>query len=191
MIFGVFALSLASTSCLRQQKTQARAFTPPPTRARPAVEDTVPALPDAPPVDVDLASMIPPQLPDMTPETMPEVPEAPKRVARRPAPPVTAPKPSVIGAPPETPTPPRLAQLFTPEEQRENTRTLDESLERVNRALAKIEGRNLTPEQKDIADRIRTLRKQAEQAREQDLLTAVSLAKRADLFAKDLLERLP
>jgi DNA-binding transcriptional regulator GbsR (MarR family) len=81
--------------------------------------------------------------------------------------------------------------MFTPEEQRENTRTLDESLERVNRALAKIEGRNLTPEQKDIAERIRTLRKQAEQAREQDLLTAVSLAKRADLFAKDLLERLP
>jgi hypothetical protein len=81
--------------------------------------------------------------------------------------------------------------MFTPEEQRENTRTLDESLDRVNRALAKIEGRNLTPEQKDIAERIRTLRKQAEQAREQDLLTAVSLAKRADLFAKDLLERLP
>jgi len=81
--------------------------------------------------------------------------------------------------------------MFTPEEQRENTRTLDESLERVNRALAKIEGRSLTQEQKKIAERIRTLRKQAEQAREQDLLTAVSLAKRADLFAKDLLERLP
>ena len=81
--------------------------------------------------------------------------------------------------------------MFTPEEQRENTHILDECLERVNRALAHVEGRNLTPEQKEIAERIRTFRKQAEQAREQDLLTAVSLAKRADLLAKDLLERLP
>ena len=81
--------------------------------------------------------------------------------------------------------------MFTAEEHREYTRTLEESLDRVNQALAKIEGKNLTPEQKEIAERIRTLRKQAEQAREQDLLTAVSLAKRADLFAKDLLERLP
>jgi len=32
---------------------------------------------------------------------------------------------------------------------------------------------------------------QAEQTREQDLVTAVNLARRADLLAKDLLERLP
>ena len=81
--------------------------------------------------------------------------------------------------------------MFTPEELRDNTRTLEESLDRVNRALAIVEGKNLTADQKEIAERIRTFRKQAEQAREQDLLTAVSLARRADLLAKDLLERLP
>lgn len=81
--------------------------------------------------------------------------------------------------------------MFTPEEQRENTKALEESLNSVNRILAVVEARNLTPEQKDIAERIRTYRKQAEQAREQDLLTAVSLARRADLLAKDLLQRLP
>jgi hypothetical protein len=81
--------------------------------------------------------------------------------------------------------------MFTPEEFRANTRALNESLERVNRALAIVEGKTLTPDQKEIAERIRTFRKQAEQAREQDLLTAVSLARRADLLAKDLLERLP
>jgi hypothetical protein len=81
--------------------------------------------------------------------------------------------------------------MFTPEELKENTRTLDECLERVNRALTVVEAKNLTADQKETVLRIRTLRKQAEQAREQDLLTAVSLAKRADLFAKDLLERLP
>ena len=86
MIYGIFALSLASTSCLRQ-KTQARAFTPPPPREWPAVTDTVPKLPDAPQIAADEASVNPPQLPALTPDTMPEVPEAPKqRVARRPAP---------------------------------------------------------------------------------------------------------
>ena len=191
MIFGVFALSLASTSCLRPTKTPPRAFTPPPARTRPAVQDTAPELPDAPPVAVDEASVIPPQLPRLTPETMPEVPEAPKRVVRRPTTPAIAPKPPAVAAPTESPVAPRLAEMFTPEELRDKNRTLDETLERVNQQLAKIEGKNLTADQKETVLRIRTFRKQAEQAREQDLPTAVSLARRADLLAKDLLERLP
>jgi hypothetical protein len=188
MIFGIFALSLASTSCLRQ-KTQARAFTPPPPRTWPAVPDTLPSLPAAPPVTADEASNVAPPLPSLTPETMPEVPDAPKRVARRPSP-VAPPKPAAT-APPETPVTPRLAQMFTAEELREKTRTLDETLDRVVKQLAALEGKNLTAEQKETAERIRTFRKQAEQAREQDLMTAVILARRADLLAKDLLERLP
>jgi hypothetical protein len=192
LIFGIFALSLASTSCLRQ-KTQARVFTPPPARARPQpVEDASPTLPDAPQIAADQASIVPPPLPE-NPDLTAEIPEAPKRVARRPAPPpVTAPKPAAQGpVPPDAPVAPKLAQMLTPEEQRENVRTLDESLDRVNRALVIVEGKNLTADQKEEAERIRTFRKQAEQAREQDLLTAVSLARRADLLAKDLLERLP
>jgi hypothetical protein len=152
----------------------------------------VPSLPDAPQIAADSAAIVPPQLPEMTPETMPEVPDSPKRVARRPVAPVTQPKPAVTGpAAPESPAPPKLAQLYSPEEQRDNTRTLDESLERVNRNLANIEGKNLTVEQKETLERIRTFKKQAEQVREQDLMTAVILARRADLLAKDLLEHLP
>jgi hypothetical protein len=64
-------------------------------------------------------------------------------------------------------------------------------MERVKRALTMVAGKNLTAEQKDIAERVQTYMKQAEQAREQDLVTAVNLARRADLLAKDLLERLP
>jgi len=75
--------------------------------------------------------------------------------------------------------------------QRDNNRTLDDSLERVSRNLASIEGKNLTTEQKETLERIRTFKKQAEQVREQDLMTAVILARRADLLAKDLLEHLP
>jgi hypothetical protein len=81
--------------------------------------------------------------------------------------------------------------LYSPEEQRDNNRTLDDSLERVSRNLANIEGKNLTTEQKETLERIRTFKKQAEQVREQDLMTAVILARRADLLAKDLLEHLP
>lgn len=190
MMFGILALSLASTSCLRQPKTQPRAFTPPPVRPVPSVSDVVPHLAQAPPVATDQAGVVPPPLPELTPGNM-EIPEAPKRVTRRVAPPIAQPKPPATALPDSPASPPRLAQMFTAEEVREYTRTLDESLERVNQILSKVEAKTLTPEEKEIAERIRTFRKQAEQAREQDLLTAVSLARRADLLAKDLLGRLP
>jgi hypothetical protein len=190
LIFGIFALSMASTSCLRP-KAQARVFTPPPVRTpQVTVQDESTSLPDAPEI-ADPASIVPPPLPE-NPDLTAEIPEAPKRVARRPVPPVTAPKPVSPGpVTPEPPVTPRLAQMYTPEERRENTRVLDECLDRVNRNLIIVEGKNLTADQKAEAERIRTFRKQAEQARDQDLPTAVSLAKRADLLAKDLLERLP
>jgi len=85
----------------------------------------------------------------------------------------------------------RLSQILTPEESRRNTQEFDQYTESVKRALTKVQGRNLTAEQRDLAERAQTFLTQAEQAREQDLVTAVNLAKRADLLAKDLLERLP
>jgi hypothetical protein len=188
VIFGILSLSLESTSCLRQ-RPQARVFAAPAPRARIIVPDVLPSLSDAPEIAVDEASITPPQVPGIVPDTL-EGPEAPKRVARRPVTPVTPIRPTPAPTT-DTPVPPRLAQMFTPEQLRENRRTLDETLDRVARELAIVEGKNLTPDQKETAERIRTFRKQAEQAREQDLLTAVSLARRADLLAKDLLERLP
>lgn len=121
--------------------------------------------------------------------------ELPPPPARKPAPrrPVVAtapPKPAAAPQPEASPSP-RLGQLFTPDQQREYNRTLDESLERVKRALAVVSAKPLSPEQSEIANKIRTFQKQAEQAREQDLLTAVTLAKRADVLARDLLERVP
>lgn len=188
-IFGILALSVATTSCLRQ-RTQARVFTPPPPRAVAQVPETPRPLSPPPPLASQASTPAPPPLPDIAPDLAAGMPEAPKRAARRPAPKIETPRPPATAAP-EPAAAPKLAQMFTPEEFRANTRALEESLERVTRALAIVEGKNLTPEQKEIAERIRTFRKQAEQAREEDLLTAVSLAKRADLLAKDLLERLP
>jgi len=126
---------------------------------------------------------------------MPEVPgppparPAPRRGPGTPAPPKAAAVPPVTA--PDQPAPPKLAQIFSPEQARDYNRALDESLENVRKALSAVSGKTLNAEQSDMANRIRTFAKQAEQAREQDLVTAVSLAKRADLLAKDLLERLP
>jgi hypothetical protein len=61
----------------------------------------------------------------------------------------------------------------------------------VKRALETLGRKSLAGDQNDVVELIRTFQKQAEQAREQDLVTAVSLARRADLLARDLLQRLP
>lgn len=106
-----------------------------------------------------------------------------RRAARPAAPPATS--------APDTPPPPKLGQIFTADQLREYNRTLEESLERVRKALAMVAGKNLSAPQNEIVVRIRTFQKQAEQAREQDLVTAVNLARRADLLAQDLVGRLP
>jgi hypothetical protein len=189
VISGILALSLASTSCLRH-KALTRVFIPPPARSA-SLPDVPGPLTNPPQLTADLSTLAPPTLPQMGPAITIEIPDAPKRATSRPAPRLDLPKPATGPVPPETAAPPRLAQMFTPEELRQNTRALEDSLEKVNRALTIVEGKSLTAEQKQIAERIRSFRKQAEQAREEDLLTAVSLAKRAEFLATDLLERLP
>jgi len=90
------------------------------------------------------------------------------------------------------PTPvPRLGQIFTAEQLREYRRNLDESLDRVRRALVSVTGKPLNRDLTEMVGRIQTFQRQAEQARDTDLVTAVNLARRADLLAQDLLKRLP
>ena len=82
--------------------------------------------------------------------------------------------------------------MFTAEERRDYNKSIDDSLERVRRALTVLAKKNLNPDQQNEINRISTFQKQAEQAREtQDLTTAVSLAKRAEVLAEDLLSRFP
>lgn len=116
---------------------------------------------------------------------LPPPPPPPKAPPPAPAPS----KPEVVETPP--PATPQLAQIITPAQRAAYTRELDESLDRIRRAVASLAGRRLSASQQEALDSIRTFQRQAEQAREQDLVTAVSLARRADLLAKDLLQRLP
>ena len=80
--------------------------------------------------------------------------------------------------------------MFTPDQKREYDRQLNDSLDRVKKVMAAIAGKALNTEQNEIADRIRTFEQQAEKARAQDLVAAVGLARRADVLAQDLMERL-
>ncbi len=175
--------AMGTSSCVFHRAP--RAFNPPPVTAK-APEP----VPPAPEILLPPEVAFEPAVYDFPRQTDPSpgFPELPR--PRPPRPPVAnVPKPVPAENPPVAA--PKLAQILTPEESRKNTQDLEQYTERVKRALAKVEARNLTAEQRDIAERVRTYLLQAEQTREQDLVTAVNLARRADLLATDLLERLP
>jgi hypothetical protein len=150
-----------------------------------------PAAP-APEIELPAEVAFEPVLYDFPRQTDPSA-RFPELPAPRPARPPVANIPKPVPPPVENPPAPapKLAQILTPDEARRNNQELDQSMDRVRRALAMVGNRNLSPELKDVVERVRTYLSQAEQTREQDLVTAVNLARRADLLAKDLLERLP
>jgi hypothetical protein len=163
-----------------------RAFHPPPVLAK--TPEPVPSPPEiAPPLELAFEPVIF-DFPRQT-DAGSRFPVPPPARPSRPVANVPKPQP----APNETPSAPalRLSQILTPEELRRNTQDLEKYTESVKSRLARVAGKNLTPEQKDIAERVQTYLTQAEQARDQDLVTAVNLARRADLLAKDLVDRLP
>ncbi len=178
----VLALALSSSSCFTSHKTAAP-FTPPPPQAQLAA--AVEHLPD-PPIaaslpDLSEGSLVPNGVSEAPP------PPAPKPPARRPIRPAT---PAVTPPPTEpVPAPPKLGQMLTPEQTREYNRTIDESLDRVRKIVVTMSRRTLTPDQTEILNRVLVFQRQAEENRAQDLMVAVSLAKRADVLAKDLQDR--
>jgi hypothetical protein len=180
----VLALSLGSASCWFRARHPARTFVPPPVRARRVVLPPPPQLPEPPEIEAKSGAEIPPEMAFEIP-VLPPPPAPPKR------PPVVAtPKPIPPPVAVEPPPSPRIGQIFTAEQLREYNRSLDESLGRVRTILAVAAGKPLTADQGGMVTRIRTFVMQAEEARDQDLVTAVSLAKRADLLAQDLAARL-
>jgi hypothetical protein len=80
--------------------------------------------------------------------------------------------------------------MYTAEQRRDYNKSIDDSMEKVRRALMILSKKNLNPDQQNQINTISTFLKQTEQSREaQDLTTAVSLAKRAEVLAEDLLAR--
>lgn len=163
-------------------------FTPPPPYAPPQAAPVIIAstLPGPPDIGIDPSATEPPPISaTMPPELEPPKPPPPPPRAAAP------PKPAAPAPAPEQPAPPALVQIFTAQEAREYTRALNQSLDIVEKDLKILASKTLNAEQSDSVNRIRTFQKQAEQARDQDLVTAVSLARRAEVLAQDLIGRLP
>jgi hypothetical protein len=185
LILLIAIVSMFAASCHRHR--QVRVFVPPPVTRRPFVLPPAPEIPDAPEIELAPdAEGVPTLIADIPVLAPP--PEPPKRpvvvAAPKPAPPPPAPEP-------EPPSSPRLGQIFTADQLRDYNRTLDDSMTRARTVLAVAAGRRLNAQQSEMVVRIRTFMMQAELARQKDLVTAVNLARRADLLARDLSGSLP
>jgi hypothetical protein len=88
-------------------------------------------------------------------------------------------------------TPPKPQTIYTAEDRRQMTKELNDLQDHVRRVLDRVGGKNLPLDLAKLAADARNFSEQAEQARDRDLLTAVSLARRADVLAIDLNSRLP
>ena len=180
-------LSMASSSCwFGKHPPVFKAPPPPQSWDCPGTRNTT--LPAPPPIEDDPSASAPPRIDASIPPT-PDQPKPKPNLKQKPV----APPPKPATLPPQTPdqpAPPKLGQIFTPDQLREYNRALDISLDRVKKAVAVFMQKNLTADQTEIVARVNMFQRQAEQIREQDLATAVSLAKRADLLAQDLLDRL-
>jgi hypothetical protein len=164
-------------------------FNPPPPRAQPRTPATAPPqLPEPPEIALDASATIPPDIPTSIPELA--APPQPKPQQKKTYA-TTPPKPQAPASSEQT-APPRLGQVFTPEQEREYNRNIDENLDRVKKALTILSRKSLNPDQTEAANRITNFQKQAEQFRDaHDLASADLWARRAATLADDLLTRVP
>lgn len=93
---------------------------------------------------------------------------------------------SAASAPPPASTPPKLGDILTPDEQKQYSASIDQSLSRAQASLNSIGGRQLNKDQQGEAEQVRNFIEQAKAARASDLAGAKSLAERAEVLARDL-----
>jgi hypothetical protein len=112
----------------------------------------------------------------------------PARSAAAPAtnPAVSAPAPAP--AAPSTPAAPapKLGDILTPDEQKQYSASIDQSLSHAKTSLNSIAGRQLNKDQQAEVEQIRNFMQQAQDTRGSDPGGAKSLAARAEVLARDL-----
>jgi len=179
---GLFLLSsLSTTGCMfSTAKPAPRVFRPPPVQVQPVVEAEIFIEESGPELEFEG-----PENPaEIATLRMPEFP-APPKPTPRPPPPKLAPQPE-----PAIPNPPKITQLFTPDQRKDMSREYAEVLNTVARDLNALSKKRLSTDQTSQAARIRIFREQAdEQFKRDDLVTALELAKRALSLAEDLVSR--
>jgi hypothetical protein len=197
-VFSVVLLSGVSGACFLPHK-QVTAKLPMP--SQPALTKPAPVL-SLPPGIVPIATPAEEAPPPVakTEETVPATVEAPpvepkKPPVRRPRPVASLPAPVPAAAVAETapapePVVPQLREILTPERRTQYENEFAQSVARAKAALAQVPRRKLDDPQRENVSRIETFLAQAEEAKKQDLGTALQLARRADLLGQDLLKSL-
>jgi hypothetical protein len=116
----------------------------------------------------------------------------PQTAAKKAARPTTAPA-TATSPTPAAPTPapapapaPKLGDVLTPDEQRQYSAAIDQSLSRTQTSLHAIGGHPLNKDQQSELDEIRNFVQQAQSTRTTDPAGAKSLAARAEVLAHDL-----
>jgi hypothetical protein len=78
--------------------------------------------------------------------------------------------------------------MLTDDRRRQYEADFAASVARARAAVNGVSGRRLNERQKETVQRIHTFLEQAEEAKVKDLVTALQLARRADLLGQDLLK---
>jgi hypothetical protein len=185
LILVVLAVSTSGCALFGRKKTPPQIFTAP--APKPPQEPA--PLPPPPPV----ASPGPAELPSVPapPVSSPSKPPPPRKASspqRAPSPPIPAAEPEAAPQPAQPQ--PQLTQLLSPRERQLYNQAIDEALRSVQRNLSLLAGKKLTGEQSVNLERVHAFVRQARQSRAADLVTARSLAQRADLLARDLVTSL-
>jgi len=127
---------------------------------------------------------------DASPYQVNKVAPQPPPPAKKPARSATAPPPSTSPAPATAPTPaappPKLGDVLTPDEQKQYSASIDQSLAHAQTSLKSIGGRQLNKDQQAEVEQIRNFMQQAQETRSRDPSGAKSLAERAEVLARDL-----
>jgi hypothetical protein len=163
---------------------------PAPVVARPAPQPEI----ETPP---EMESRLPPiELPPLTLEAPQPIETPPPKPVQRRRPGTVTPTPTTPGPPvPETepmpvPATPQLGEILTDGRRRQLEGDFNARVSRAQAAVNRASSRKLTTRQRETLQNIRTFLQQAEAAKGKDLVTALELARRADLLGRDLLNSL-
>jgi hypothetical protein len=96
-----------------------------------------------------------------------------------------APTPAATAPAPAAP-PPKLGDVLTPDEQRQYSAAIDQSLAHAQTSLNSIGGQQLNKEQQAELEQIQGFMQRARATRESDPAGAKSLSQRAEVLARDL-----
>lgn len=157
----------------------------PPPRNLPPPPPIATPRPDAKPGEAAVLAL------PKTPNAKPPRPPRPRRAAAKPVAPPPPPMEAAVAAEPVPVAPAyRLGELRPQEEREKLRRQSDHLLNICARALAAAEGRTLTAEQNEMANRIRGFAQQARESMDRDPEEARNLAAKGKSFADSLLAEL-